>query len=64
MELMSFSSVRRDLSSDRAGKIPVIQDAHRRSCEYFKTIFDVHFDLDCTSPLRNESDLINAYKLF
>jgi len=53
-----------DLSSDRAGKIAVIQDAHRRSCEYFKTSFDVHFDLDCTSPLRNESDLTNAYKLF
>ena len=52
------------LASDSAGKIPVIQDAHRRSCKYFKTNFDIHFDLDCTSPLRLESDLVEAFDLF
>ena len=54
----------KSISSDNAGKIPVIQDVYRRSCEYFKTSFDVHFDLDCTSPLRIENDLINAFNLF
>ena len=59
-----FFKREKSLSSDNAGKIPVIQDAHRRSCEYFQTSFDVHFDLDCTSPLRIEHDLINAFNLF
>ena len=52
------------LASDTAAKIPVIQDAHLRSTDYFNKSFRVHFDLDCTSPLRNNSDLINAFKLF
>ena len=59
-----FFQREKHLASDEAGKIPVIQDAHRRSCKYFNSSFDIHFDLDCTSPLRNNSDITNAFKLF
>ena len=52
------------LASDTAAKIPVIQDAHLRSTDYFNKSFRVHFDLDATSPLRTEGDLLNAYELF
>tara|TARA_Y100000589_G_scaffold332062_1_gene388944 strand:+ start:1732 stop:2451 length:720 start_codon:yes stop_codon:yes gene_type:complete len=52
------------LASDHAAKIPVIQDAHLRSSAYFKKPFDVHFDLDATSPLRTNEDLFKAYELF
>lgn len=52
------------LASDTAAKIPVIQDAHLRSKDYFNKTFSVHFDLDATSPLRTTEDLLSAYKLF
>ena len=59
-----FSLKDSSLASDTAAKIPVIQDAHLRSTDYFNKSFRVHFDLDATSPLRTEGDLLNAYELF
>jgi len=53
-----------ELSDDKAGKVKAIQDAFKRSEEYFNTIFDYHFDLDATSPLRLVSDIHNAFNQF
>lgn len=52
------------LATDKAGKLPVIQDALNRSEKYFNTTFNTIFDLDATSPLRDVQDIINAYDLF
>ncbi|MCO4781866.1 MAG: acylneuraminate cytidylyltransferase family protein [Candidatus Cloacimonetes bacterium] len=53
-----------ELSNDEAGKIPVIRDAFTRSEKYFQCDFDILFDLDATSPLRNIDDLKKSLKLF
>lgn len=52
------------LATDKAGKLLVIQDALKKSENYFNTIFDTIFDLDATSPLRDVQDIINAHDLF
>lgn len=52
------------LATDKAGKLPVIQDTLNRSEKYFNTTFNAIFDLDATSPLRDVQDIINAYDLF
>jgi len=53
-----------ELSSDKAGKVKVIQDAFIRSEKYYGSRFDYHFDLDATSPLRFVSDIDNAFQQF
>lgn len=52
------------LATDNAGKLQVVQDALTKSEEYYQQIFDIVFDLDATSPLRNTSDIIDAYNQF
>lgn len=54
----------KEMATDSAGKLPVIRDALLKSEEYYKTRFDVVFDLDATSPLRLISDITQAYEQF
>ena len=53
-----------ELSSDSAGKIPAIRDAFVRSEEHFGREFAYLIDLDATSPLREPSDITNAFDQF
>ena len=46
------------------GKLPAIRDALIKSEVYYNTTFDIVFDLDATSPLRDIQDIIDAYRLF
>ena len=52
------------LSHDSAPKINAIKHALIQSENNFKEKFDVIFDLDATSPLREVKDLLNAFKIF
>lgn len=54
----------KEMATDSAGKLPAIRDALLKSEEYYKTRFDVVFDLDATSPLRLVSDITQAYQQF
>lgn len=53
-----------DLASDNSAKLPAIRDALVRAELYFKKNFNYIVDLDSTSPLRNTSDIVNAFNLF
>ena len=48
------------LSNDKAGKWDVWQHALSESEVYFKKKFDCFVDLDCTCPLREDSDIYKA----
>jgi CMP-N,N'-diacetyllegionaminic acid synthase len=48
------------MASDTAAKLPVIKDAFFRSEQHFQTTFDIHVDLDATSPLRLSEDIVGA----
>ena len=50
------------LSSDTAGKVDVIKHALKESEKIFGTTFKTIIDLDVTAPLRNVSDIENAYQ--
>ena len=52
----------KSLSGDRVSKLNVIKHALIKSEIKFKTKFDVICDLDITSPLRINLDIINSYK--
>ena len=52
------------IAKDYTPKIEVIRDLLKRSENYYNKKFSTIIDLDITSPLRNISDVINAYKLF
>jgi CMP-N,N'-diacetyllegionaminic acid synthase len=52
-----------DLATDDAGKMPVIKDLLLFEENKRKCLYDFILDLDVTSPLRNLSDLIAAFKL-
>ncbi|XMD86329.1 oxidoreductase, Gfo/Idh/MocA family [Campylobacter lari] len=52
------------MASDSAGKLQVIQDAVKKSEDYYQERYDIVVDLDVTSPLREVSDIINAYEQF
>ena len=54
---------RDELASDSAGKVPVIADAVEQAQVHFTHDFDVVVDLDVTSPLRHESDILGAVDL-
>ena len=54
----------KSLSNDNIGKLPVIIDAVKKTEKFFNKSFDTVIDLDITSPLRNLSDVKNAYSLF
>lgn len=53
-----------NLASDTAGKLEVIKDALIKSQEYYGCEFEYIIDLDATSPLRDPSDIINAFNQF
>ena len=52
------------MASDTAGKFDVIKDAFLKSEQHYAQKFDYEIDLDATAPLRDVSDIINAYKQF
>lgn len=52
-----------EMASDTAGKLDVIKDAFMRSEGHYQEQFDYLIDLDATSPLREESDIIEAFAL-
>ena len=53
-----------ELASDNSGKLGVIRHALLESEKYFDTIFDIHIDLDATSPLRRVQDISSAFRQF
>ena len=55
---------KKQLSTSKAPKIPVIRDNLIKSEKYFKTKFDYIVDLDISAPLRNHADIKNAFKKF
>lgn len=59
-----WSLRKKNLSTDSAAKIPVIQDTLLRSEKYFKIQYDYIIDLDPTSPLRSVNDIISSFKKF
>ena len=52
-----------DLATDSAAKLPVIQHCFRSAETMSGIRFDTIFDLDATSPLRNQSDLKGVLEL-
>ena len=52
------------ISGDRVSKLEVIKHGLYESEKNFKIKFDIICDLDVTAPLRNKSDITNAYKKF
>ncbi len=54
----------RNLSDDKAAKMPVIRHAVLEAEKKFKMKFDYIFDLDVTSPLRKVFDIKNAFSKF
>jgi len=52
------------MASDTAGKLDVIKDAFLKSEQHYAQKFDYEIDLDATAPLRDVSDIINAYNQF
>ena len=54
----------KNISGDRVSKLQVIKHGLEESERNFKTKFDIICDLDITAPLRNKSDILNAYKKF
>ena len=53
-----------ELSTDTAGKIPVIRHALKSSESYFGETFTIVVDLDVTCPVRTVEDLYRALTLF
>ena len=54
----------KELATDTAPKIPVIQHALRFCEEHYKTKYDVVVDLDPTAPIRTVNDLDKALEEF
>ena len=52
------------LSLNNVDKLHVRRHALIESEKYFDKKFDIIFDLDATSPLRNKKDIINAFDQF
>ena len=45
-------------------KVPAIKHALFQAEKFYNKKFDIIFELDATSPLREVKDIINAYKFF
>ncbi len=54
----------KELATDAAPKLPVIQHALKFCEDHYKTKFDVVIDLDPTAPLRTVDDLKKAFDKF
>ncbi len=54
----------KNLSGDSASKIDVIKHAVVKAEKEFNKKYDLVFDLDVTSPLRETKDILQAYQLF
>ena len=54
----------KNLSNDNVSKLSAIRHAFIESEKYFKKKFNICFDLDLTSPLRNIEDIKQALKKF
>ena len=54
----------KNLSGEKVAKIKVKIDALKKSEKKFKVKYDFVIDLDVTSPLRLNNDIINAFKIF
>ncbi len=50
-----------ELATDKAGKIPVIEDLLRYKENQTQKVYDIILDLDVSSPLRTLADLEQAY---
>ena len=62
--LRLFFKRSKNLSSDRAGKVPVIRDALLKAEYFYKKKYDIIIDLDVSSPLRKLDDIKKAIKMF
>ena len=62
--LRLFFKRSKNLSSDRAGKVPVIRDALLKAEYFYKKKYDIIIDLDVSSPLRKLHDIKKAIKMF
>ena len=63
-DLKIFFKRNKNLSSDRAGKVPVIRDALLKAEYFYKKKYDIIIDLDVSSPLRKLHDIKKAIKMF
>ena len=63
-DLKIFFKRNKNLSSDRAGKVPVIRDALLKAEYFYKKKYDIIIDLDVSSPLRKLQDIKKAIKMF
>ena len=54
----------KSISTSNSSKLLAIRHALIESEKYFKKKFNICFDLDITSPLRNISDIQSSYKKF
>lgn len=52
------------LATDKSGKLDVLKHALHKIEKIYSQKFDIIFDLDVTSPLRNINDIKESYKLF
>lgn len=53
----------KELSGDKAAKIPVIRHALEESERVLQTKFDILCDLDATSPLRDVKDIVDCLEV-
>lgn len=51
------------LATDNAAKLPVLRHCLEECERRLATTFDIHVDLDATSPLRLPSDIVDAVRL-
>lgn len=54
----------KELATDQAAKLPVIQHCVQSAEKMTKTSFDIIVDLDATSPLRLADDIVQAVQIF
>ena len=52
-----------NLASDKAAKLPVIRHAFTETENILNVEYDLLFDLDATSPLREVADVLNCYDM-
>lgn len=68
-EVASFYGLESDyvrpdfLANDTAGKVDAIADVYRYASRRRNRVYDYVLDLDCTSPLRTQNDLLEALNM-